>query len=106
LHILVIERLSEYNLSINLNSAKSCEITSSWYFSQVAIKNNIDVLYFATLVPIQVLFTEDGLMERKVYLSTWKDIPAQNEAQISVSGVTMSLGECSEVQLFFAEVSL
>lgn len=55
---------------------------------QVAIKNNVDVFYFATLVPMNVLFGTDGLMERKTYLSTWKDIPAQNEVQSTVSGVS------------------
>lgn len=46
---------------------------------QVAIKNNIDVFYFACIVPMNVYFSEDGQLEKKVFLSTWKDIPAQNE---------------------------
>ena len=29
---------------------------------QLAVKNNIDVLYFSTNVPVHVLFTEDGQM--------------------------------------------
>ena len=29
---------------------------------QVAVKNNIDVLYFSTRVPMHVLFSEDGQM--------------------------------------------
>ncbi|KAF6018522.1 hypothetical protein EB796_023171 [Bugula neritina] len=82
--------------SLPLNTTGTVQKMNPINNLQVAIKNNIDVLYFATLVPIQVLFTEDGLMERKVYLSTWKDIPAQNEAQISVSGVTMSLDVLQE----------
>lgn len=59
---------------------------------QVALKNNVDIFYFATLVPVQALFGEDGLMERKLYLGTWKDIPASNEVQSTVSGVNMSAG--------------
>ncbi len=40
-------------------------------FFQIAIKNNIDVFYFACVVPIHVFFIEDGNMEKKVFLATW-----------------------------------
>ena len=30
--------------------------------SKIAIKNNIDVFYFSTLVPLHVMFLEDGEM--------------------------------------------
>lgn len=46
---------------------------------QVAIKNNIDVFYFACLVPMYVYFMEDGQLDKRVFLSIWKEIPAQNE---------------------------
>ena len=56
---------------------------------------------------MQVLFADDGLMERKVYLSTWKDIPSTNEVQSTVSGINISLGRvcyilyvCQVVELF------
>lgn len=48
---------------------------------QVAIKNNIDVFYFACLVPMNVYFAEDGQLDKRIFLSTWKDIPAQNEVR-------------------------
>ncbi|KXJ29424.1 AP-1 complex subunit beta-1 [Exaiptasia diaphana] len=48
---------------------------------QIAFKNNVDIFYFSALVNINVLFMEDGQMDRKVFLSTWKDIPASNEVQ-------------------------
>ena len=32
---------------------------------QVAIKNNLKVFYFATEVPLEVLFTPDGKMDRQ-----------------------------------------
>ncbi|XP_074111555.1 adaptor protein complex 1/2, beta subunit isoform X1 [Cotesia typhae] len=57
---------------------------------QVAIKNNIDVFYFACLVPMHVYFTEDGQLEKRVFLSTWKDIPAQNEVQYTLNGVLLT----------------
>lgn len=48
---------------------------------QVAVKNNIDVFYFSCVVPMHVLFVEDGQMDRKVFLAMWKDIPSTNEVQ-------------------------
>lgn len=54
---------------------------------QVAIKNNIDVFYFACIVPMNVLFVEDGQLDKRVFLSTWKDIPAQNEVQYTLNGI-------------------
>ena len=52
---------------------------------QVAVKNNVGVHYFASVVPMNVFFTEDGKLERKVFLSTWKDIPPTNEFNSRVS---------------------
>lgn len=46
---------------------------------QVAIKNNVDVFYYACQIPLQVLFMEDGQLDKRVFLSTWKDIPSANE---------------------------
>uniref|UniRef100_A0A3B3ZE89 Beta-adaptin appendage C-terminal subdomain domain-containing protein n=1 Tax=Periophthalmus magnuspinnatus TaxID=409849 RepID=A0A3B3ZE89_9GOBI len=51
---------------------------------QVAVKNNIDVFYFSCQYPMSVLFSEDGKMESKVFLVTWKDIPNDNEAQFQI----------------------
>ncbi len=60
---------------------------------QVAVKNNIDVFYFASSVPTHVFFAEDGAMEKKVFLATWKDIPAQNELQFTIENVECNAGE-------------
>ena len=59
---------------------------------QVAVKNNIDVFYFSTLIPLHVLFVEDGEMEKRVFLATWKDIPAQNEVQFEIKDVQHNAG--------------
>ncbi|TKC33733.1 hypothetical protein EI555_012963 [Monodon monoceros] len=48
---------------------------------QVAVKNNRDIFYFSCLIPLNVLFVEDGKMKRQVFLATWKDIP--NEMNFS-----------------------
>jgi len=57
---------------------------------QVAIKNNIDVFYFAVVLPMNVFFAEDGQMDKRIFLSTWKDIPAANEVQYTINNVTLS----------------
>lgn len=64
---------------------------------QVAIKNNIDVFYFTCNVPYWMLWTEEGKMDRKVFLATWKDIPAQNEVQNVLGGVALTADRAGEV---------
>jgi AP-1 complex subunit beta-1 len=59
---------------------------------QVAIKNNIDVFYFACVVPMNVYFTEDGQMDKRVFLATWKDIPAHNEVQYTLANIQCNAG--------------
>ncbi len=59
---------------------------------QVAIKNNVDVHYFACAIPLHVFFTEDGNMEKKVFLATWKDIPSQNEVQFTLEKIECNAG--------------
>ncbi|XP_021708501.1 AP-1 complex subunit beta-1 isoform X2 [Aedes aegypti] len=55
---------------------------------QVAIKNNVDIFYFACLVHGNVLFVEDGQLDKRVFLTTWKEIPAANEIQFNLHGIT------------------
>ncbi|KAF3813077.1 hypothetical protein GH733_000009, partial [Mirounga leonina] len=55
---------------------------------QVAVKNNIDVFYFSCLIPLNVVFVEDGKMERQVFLATWKDIPNENELRFQIKEST------------------
>lgn len=52
---------------------------------QVAVKNNIDVFYFSVLVPMHVYFSEEGEIDKRLFLNTWKEIPEQNESQYQVS---------------------
>uniref|UniRef100_A0A914MQJ3 AP complex subunit beta n=2 Tax=Meloidogyne TaxID=189290 RepID=A0A914MQJ3_MELIC len=51
---------------------------------QVAIKNNIDVFYFAVVLPLNVYFDESGQMDKRDFLQLWKDIPEQNEIQFTI----------------------
>ncbi|XP_042227943.1 AP-1 complex subunit beta-1-like isoform X3 [Homarus americanus] len=57
---------------------------------QVAIKNSVDVFYFATVMPMHIFFSEDGAMDKRVFLSTWKDIPSQNEVQFNIENVNLT----------------
>ena len=81
------------DVSLPLNTSGAVQKMEPLTNLQVAIKNNIDVFYFATIVPTHVYFTEDGNMEKKVFLATWKDIPAQNEIQFSIEGTDCNAGK-------------
>ena len=65
----------------------------------MAVKNNIDVFYFSCIIPMHVLFTEDGEMDKRVFLATWKDIPVQNEVQYEISNVQHNAGLFSNTNL-------
>jgi len=71
---------------------------------QVAIKNNIKVFYFATTIPMEVLFAPDGKMERQVFLATWKDIPQQNESTCVINGIGMIGADAIQAKLETASV--
>ncbi|KAK6640713.1 AP-1 complex subunit beta-1 [Polyplax serrata] len=79
-----------YETSVPLNTSGVVQKMEPLNNLQVAIKNNIDVFYFACLIPMNVFFVEDGEMDKRVFLSTWKDIPSQNEVQYTLSNVTLN----------------
>ena len=58
----------------------------------MAIKNSVDVFYLSAMIPMHVLFVEDGEMDKRVFLATWKDIPAANEVQYEITDVQHSSG--------------
>ena len=60
---------------------------------QVAVKNSVDVFYFALTMFMSAFFTEDGTMEKRIFLSTWKDIPSHNEVQFNITDVNMTPGK-------------
>ena len=45
------------------------------------------MFYFACVAPIHIYFSEEGAMEKKTFLATWKDIPAANELQYTIDNV-------------------
>ncbi|XP_063980055.1 AP-1 complex subunit beta-1 isoform X1 [Diachasmimorpha longicaudata] len=77
-------------VSVVLSTAGAVQRMDPLNNLQVAIKNNIDVFYFACVVPMHVYFAEDGQLDKRVFLSTWKDIPAQNEVQYTLNGIMLT----------------
>ena len=69
-----------------------CNDFNCFLYLQVAIKNNIDVLYFSCMIPLHVLFVDDGEMEKRTFLATWKDIPSTNEVQYEIRQVQHNAG--------------
>ena len=41
---------------------------------------------------MHILFVEDGEMEKRTFLATWKDIPVQNEIQYEIKDVEHNAG--------------
>ncbi|KAI3522583.1 hypothetical protein L1887_00473 [Cichorium endivia] len=57
---------------------------------QIAVKNNQQpVWYFNDKLPLLVLFTEDGKMERTTFLETWKSLPDSNEVSKEIAGIVI-----------------
>ncbi|GAB6026493.1 AP-1 complex subunit beta-1 [Chamberlinius hualienensis] len=63
---------------------------------QVAIKNNVDIFYFSCSIPMSVLFMEDGQMDKRVFLTTWRDIPSHNEIQYTLQNVNIAADSISQ----------
>lgn len=64
---------------------------------QVAIKNSIDVFYYSVPVSMHVFFTEDGEIDKRLFLNTWKEIPEQNEAQFQLAPFQFPLVNSDEL---------
>ncbi|CAF3951045.1 unnamed protein product [Rotaria magnacalcarata] len=54
---------------------------------QVAIKNNVDVFYFACTVPIHIYFTQDSETDKMAFVQSWQDIPESNEIKHQLQNV-------------------
>ncbi|VDN07577.1 unnamed protein product [Thelazia callipaeda] len=67
---------------------------------QVAIKNDVDVFYFATIVPLNMYFDENGQMDKRDFLQMWKEIPEQNEVQFTINNVRGLVADdiCTKLQ--------
>jgi AP-1 complex subunit beta-1 len=61
---------------------------------QVAIKHGADISYFKDAVPLHVVYSADGRLEKGAYVQLWKSIPDQNER---VSQATRVIGDIDPV---------
>ncbi|KAL0408173.1 UNVERIFIED_CONTAM: Beta-adaptin-like protein C [Sesamum radiatum] len=74
---------------------------------QVAVKNSQQpVWYFNDKLPLNVLFSEDGRMERSTFLETWKSLPDSNEVSrdfpaIVLNSVEATLDRLAASNMFF-----
>ncbi|XP_041347409.1 AP-1 complex subunit beta-1-like [Gigantopelta aegis] len=73
--------------SLLLNTQGAVQKMDPLLSLQIAIKNNISVFYFSVTIPMHVLFVEDGEMDKKEFLATWKEIPSTNEVQYTINNV-------------------
>src|SRR5690606_27144097 len=78
---LPIQPNASHEVSLPLNTLGPVQKMTPLTTLQIAIKNNVDIFYFSCILPLYVYCMEDGAMDKRVFLSTWKDIPAQNEVQ-------------------------
>lgn len=86
---LPIRSNASVDVSLPLNTLGPVQKMTPLTNLQVAIKNNVDIFYFSCIVPMHVFCTPDGMMDKRVFLSTWKEIPSQNEVQhvLDISGL-------------------
>lgn len=54
---------------------------------QVAVKTNVDVFYFACIVPIHVYFILDNEMDKMAFVQTWQEIPQNFEIKQQLQNV-------------------
>ncbi|CAG9815062.1 unnamed protein product [Phaedon cochleariae] len=87
MNVPVLQPGQSLEYSLTLNTAGPVQRMEPLTTLQVAIKNNVDVFYYACQMPIQVLFTEDGTLDKRVFLTTWRDIPSANEVQYTVNDI-------------------
>lgn len=74
---------------------------------QVAVKNNQQpVWYFNDKLSLHILFSEDGRMERALFLETWKSLPDSNEVAKDlpgaiIHGMDSAIEHLAEANVFF-----
>ena len=87
LNISLLNAGQTLDISLPMNCTGAVQKVNPITNIQVAIRNSIDIFFFASIAPLHIFFTEDGVMEKKRFLDTWKDIPAANETQYTVENV-------------------
>lgn len=87
LQVPVLQPSQSVEVTLAMNTTGTVQRMEPLNNLQVAIKNSVDIFYFACLIHGQALFTDDGQLDKRVFLSTWKEIPAANELQYNLTGL-------------------
>eukprot|EP00730_Choanoeca_flexa_P017674 TRINITY_DN8542_c0_g1_i2.p1 TRINITY_DN8542_c0_g1~~TRINITY_DN8542_c0_g1_i2.p1 ORF type:complete len:877 (+),score=306.11 TRINITY_DN8542_c0_g1_i2:70-2700(+) len=83
-----------FETSLPLNNMGAVQRTDPLGKLQVAVKNSLDVLYFATNVPFHLYLAEDGQLPKREYLEMWREMDDSSEVVAAVSGVTANTDAC------------
>ena len=97
LQIALLQPSQSVTTSLALNTAGQIMKMSPINTLQVAIKNNIDVFYFSVAVPMHVYFSEEGEIDKRLFLNTWKEIPEQNESQFQINALNSLVANTDEL---------
>ncbi|TPX32913.1 hypothetical protein SmJEL517_g04087 [Synchytrium microbalum] len=74
---------------------------------QIALKSNAGISYFQVLIPLHVLFIENGQVEQNEWLQMWKqDIPDSNEVKRTLNGLVFGNGGGNGVELVRSKLAL
>eukprot|EP01095_Lingulamoeba_sp_RSL-Kostka_P012820 TRINITY_DN514_c1_g1_i2.p1 TRINITY_DN514_c1_g1~~TRINITY_DN514_c1_g1_i2.p1 ORF type:complete len:220 (-),score=73.54 TRINITY_DN514_c1_g1_i2:211-870(-) len=56
-------------------------------FLHIALKNNVKVHFFRDIIPFKLLFSQDGLLEKRDFLTQWKSLPKSEEFTRNVDNI-------------------
>jgi len=74
--------------SVSFNTGGQMQLQQPLMKLQVAIKNNVGVSYFTCEPPLHCVYSEDGKLSRDEFLGLWKNLPAETESKVQVTGIT------------------
>mmetsp|Transcript_9055 Transcript_9055/g.13695 ORF Transcript_9055/g.13695 Transcript_9055/m.13695 type:complete len:882 (+) Transcript_9055:85-2730(+) len=98
---------STYALPVKFGGPAPAQGTPFSNEIKMAIRNNTgEIYFFADIVPINVLFTENGRLEKKPYLQRWQTIPSNQEhikeiPQVAQSALTSIQATLGQYNVFF-----
>lgn len=56
------------------------------------MKTSLSILYFQTLVPLHILFTENGALDQAGWLRLWNEIGDAGEVKRTIQGINCGSG--------------
>lgn len=76
---LVPGELANYSQEIFVGVPTQLNPTQNSPILQIAFKHGTNIFYSQTDIPFQILFQENGALEKEPFLKLWKSIPEENE---------------------------